>query len=96
MSRPNRTKQKTWRVLGSFSSQAGDKHWVANIRPDRVDIILQPANAPNPESGDVWNKFGTLTEKSRENYSNLAIFSLTWFGHKSPSGRWHYFSPLPR
>lgn len=40
------------------SSQAGDKHWVANIRPDRVDIILQPANAPNSESGDVWNKFG--------------------------------------
>ncbi len=43
------------RVVGA---QASGKHWIANIRPDRVDLIQQPANTPNPGSGDVWNTFG--------------------------------------
>ena len=43
------------RIVGG---QVDDKQWMSNIRPGRVDIVLQPANPPTPGSSDVWNKFG--------------------------------------
>lgn len=41
------------RVVGG---QVSDMQWMANIRPDRVDIASQPVAAPLPGSSDVWYK----------------------------------------
>lgn len=43
------------RVVGG---QAGDRQWLSNIRPGRVDIIVQPTNIPTPGNDNVWNVFG--------------------------------------
>ena len=54
---PQQDETRNLEGVRMVGGQVGDRQWVVNIRPERVDIILQPANIPPPGSGDVWNRF---------------------------------------